>query len=260
MKKIEYILFWLTVCFYLAVVLGFVNDRGRSSRCSSVQVNIRDSTELKFVTVETVMEMIDRSGGNIVGRCLDSVNTKNLEHRIRQHPAVRNAEIYTTVQDKLVIEVEQRKPLLRIKPEDRAGYYIDQEGFVFPATPSFSPFILVVTGHITVSPESGQQISGGNGSGRDEKILEDLIALARYMNSHDLWKAQIVQIYVDDKGEIELIPRVGANIVRLGKPENFRQKLDNLEVLYAKGFSNIGWNHYDAIDLRYNNQVICTKR
>jgi cell division protein FtsQ len=43
--------------------------------------------------------------------------------------------------------------------------------------------------------------------------------------------------------------------------EQWEKKLHNLELLYEQGFSAYGgWNGYSTINLKYTNQVICTKR
>jgi cell division protein FtsQ len=81
-----------------------------------------------------------------------------------------------------------------------------------------------------------------------------------YIRSDKFWEAQIVQIYVNGKGEFELIPRVGAHIIEFGKAEDIEEKFEKLWILYNEGFYNTGWNQYDKISLKYKNQAVCTKR
>jgi cell division protein FtsQ len=69
-----------------------------------------------------------------------------------------------------------------------------------------------------------------------------------------------MQIYRSQKGEYELIPRVGAHQIILGTLDDFETKLENLQLLYQQGFKQHGWNQYEKINLKYSNQIICTKR
>jgi cell division protein FtsQ len=69
-----------------------------------------------------------------------------------------------------------------------------------------------------------------------------------------------VQVYVNSKNEFELIPRVGSHVILLGRLEGFEVRLDNLRSLYDQGFSTAGWNQFEIINLKYENQVVCTKR
>ena len=54
----------------------------------------------------------------------------------------------------------------------------------------------------------------------------------------------------------------GENIdrVAIGDGSRLRQKFFKLETLYREGFRQKGWNQYEIINLKYHNQVICTKR
>jgi cell division protein FtsQ len=90
--------------------------------------------------------------------------------------------------------------------------------------------------------------------------LQEILEFSTYLSDHPFWKAQIVQVYVDRKGEYELIPRVGAHQILMGSMDHWEQKLHNLELLYRQGFSRYGWNTYETINLKYTNQVICSKR
>ncbi|MFW6222798.1 MAG: cell division protein FtsQ, partial [Bacteroidota bacterium] len=58
----------------------------------------------------------------------------------------------------------------------------------------------------------------------------------------------------------EIIPRVGAHFIHFGSIDQYEWKFKKLKYLYKKGFSKEGWNKYEQINLKYKNQIICTKR
>ena len=87
----------------------------------------------------------------------------------------------------------------------------------------------------------------------------DIYDFVDYIDNDDFWNAQIEQIIVHPDTTIDIVPRVGNHILRLGKLERYRQKLDKAMVLYQNGFSIIGWRDYKIIDLRFRNQIICKK-
>ena len=90
----------------------------------------------------------------------------------------------------------------------------------------------------------------------------------------NLWKNQIVQINVLPDRSIELVPRVGDQIVQIGRlPESkykeertklvgefMDRKLQRLENFYKYGLSQAGWNKYSYINLEFDNQIICKKK
>jgi cell division protein FtsQ len=148
------------------------------------------------------------------------------------------------------IRLEQRVPLVRIMPDGREGFYLDTEGKVLPLSTKFVPHIMLVSGNIEI-PDKG---------GLMGEQLKEIFRFCSFVTAHPFWSDQIVQLYVNRRGEYELIPRVGAHQILLGGMEQWERKLRNLELLYNQGLSNYGWNSYQTINLKYTNQVICTKR
>ena len=116
-----------------------------------------------------------------------------------------------------------------------------------PLSDQFTPHIMLLSGYIS-------------GKDADKQQLVEMYRFCSYVSDHPLWSDQIVQIYMNRKGECELIPRVGAHQILLGNMEMWEKKLRNLEMLYEQGFPSYGWNTYEFINLKYTNQVICTKR
>jgi cell division protein FtsQ len=88
---------------------------------------------------------------------------------------------------------------------------------------------------------------------------EQIFDFVSFIEKSDFWNAQIEQIYVADNKNIELIPRVGSGVILFGNLSNFATKLNKLQKLYSNAFNEIGWNRYKTIDLRYENQIVCTK-
>jgi cell division protein FtsQ len=91
-------------------------------------------------------------------------------------------------------------------------------------------------------------------------VLKDVYQFVKYINDDSFWSAQIDQIFVDSRDEIDLIPRVGNHKVHLGTFENFKGKLRNLEAFYNQVLPEVGWNKYSLIDLEYKDQVVCKRR
>jgi len=92
------------------------------------------------------------------------------------------------------------------------------------------------------------------------ELLPDLFRLVQFINGSKFWKAQIEQIYINQKKEIELVPRVGNHTIILGSVDDLREKFENLEAFYEQGLSKYGWNKYKTINLKFKNQIVCTKR
>ena len=250
MKKALKIATWVGIAAWFVVVLGFVSSESDRVLCNRLDVILSDTLLHRFVTQTDVRRILEESDFQLQGYPLEEINTRELERSLEQNAYIKNAEVSSDISGRLEVNVEQRVPLVRIMPEGKGGFYLDTEMKILPLSEQYTPLILLASGHIP-SPD------------KDREVTEDLGALfsfCTYLQEHPLWKEQIVQIYVNKSGEYELIPRVGAHHILLGGLEMWEKKLRNLELLYKQGLSRHGWNRYETINLKYTNQVICTKR
>jgi cell division protein FtsQ len=166
---------------------------------------------------------------------------------------------------KLVVEISQRSPVVRVEDRNHYHYFLDGEGYVIPANMNYTPHILIANGHI---PGKYRQLDRLTAQGTEsepeqsesDRMMEGLLKMSDYINNDPFWRSQIVQLYVNEKNEFELIPRVGSQIILFGDAERMAYKFFKLRTLYKEGFKYTGWNQYEIINLKYDNQVICTKR
>ena len=98
------------------------------------------------------------------------------------------------------------------------------------------------------------------------KSYEDFLKLLNFVvlvEKDDFWRSEIVQIVVakgpDGVPEIELVPRTGSHTVIFGSPDDAEEKLAKLLTFYRRGLRNIGWEEYRTINVKYKEQVVCTK-
>lgn len=70
----------------------------------------------------------------------------------------------------------------------------------------------------------------------------------------------IEQIVVYPDGEWLLVPRVGDFDVHFGRPVNMETKLKRLAVFLGEYLPRMGWDTYSSINLKYDNQIVCTRK
>ena len=250
MKKILKIATWIGIAAWFVVVLGFVSSESNRVLCNRMDVILSDTLLHRFVTRSDVRYILEESDFQLQGYPIDEINIRSLEATLEKNAYIRNAEVSTDISGRLEVYVEQRVPLVRIMPEGKRGFYLDREGTILPLSEQYTPLIMIASGNISMPERSGEATGQ----------LEEIFGFCSKLSEHPLWSEQIVQIYVNKSGEYELIPRVGAHHILMGSMEDWEIKLRNLELLYKQGLSRHGWNSYGTINLKYTNQVICTKR
>ncbi|MFC2080976.1 cell division protein FtsQ/DivIB [Bacteroidota bacterium] len=260
MKRIAQILLLLFVAAYLVVVLGFVGKQYDGVLCKGMNIIIHDSLKQGLITAEDVKNLIRLDHPEIAGKSITALNASSMEESLNLFPAISSAEVYSTVEGKLVIAITQRTPVARIEDRNHQQYYLDALGYVIPVATEYVPHILHINGEIPIKYRKEKNIYSVKKKERDNGIMEDLLKMANYIQSDPFWNSQIVQVYVNHDREFELVPRVGSQIILFGDADQMENKFFKLRTLYREGFSHTGWNQYEAINLKYNNQVICTKR
>ncbi|MRT94188.1 cell division protein FtsQ/DivIB [Ancylomarina sp. 16SWW S1-10-2] len=241
LKKIKPILVTLALLAYLIFTFAFVNRKSDAIMITGIDIDIIDSLNTRFICDSEIKNLVLKNHPNIIGTQAIKINKEHLEHTINKIPFVKNTEIYTTLKGCLHLNIEQRKPIVRILKGK--GFYIDEEGKQMPLSSNYTSRVLVVSGHI-----------------KDKTIESDLMPLINFITKDEFWSSQINQIYVDSNNEYILIPRVGGQKIEMGKIDNYERKFLKLYALYKDGFSTVGWNKYKKINLKYENQVVCTKR
>jgi cell division protein FtsQ len=243
------ILSWIGLAAWFVVILGFVSGEADEVICNRIEVVLSDTVQSRFVSDADIRVMIRKEGLQLQGYPLKDINTREMEKLLEKNAYIKGAEVSTDISGRMEIRLEQCIPLVRIMPEGKRGYYLDTEGKILPLSDKFVPHIFLVSGNIKTR-------DGEN----EEDQLKEIHRFSAFVTEHPFWREQIVQLYVNRRGEYELIPRVGAHQILMGSLDQWERKLRNLELLYKQGFSSYGWNTYGTINLKYTNQVICTKR
>ncbi|GAB4297590.1 MAG: cell division protein FtsQ [Marinilabiliales bacterium] len=261
-KKLRNIIFWVIVLIYFIVTLSFVNDQKSFIRCKDIDVKIVDGTENNFIDHRDIIKILRDNKLNVLGYLHDSINLETIEQKIIEHPSVKEANVFTTLDGILHINIKQRKPLFRVLSGNMA-YYVDHEGYLMPLSNKYTAKVLLVTGKINEPYskwygkniiETGEQMGEGN----QKSLLFDLFELVSYLNSDPFWKSQIHQIFIDDSGDLILIPKIGEHKIILGDINNYKDKMKRLYLFYKHGLRVEGWNKYSVINLKYENQIVCT--
>jgi cell division protein FtsQ len=258
MRKFLKILALIPV-LYIIVLPVYLARSTNSRPCGGIIIDIKDSSDYHFVTRKQLLNLAYGNSTRILGQPVKDINLLEIESRINVLRELKIAEVYRTIDGNIHIYADQREPVMRIMPDNGGDFFLDEDGIIVRRRNLYTPRLHIVGGNITISSSMLNGISVLDTSIKNT-ILKDVFQLVRYINDDDFWSAQIDQIYVDDNDDIDLIPRVGNQIIHLGTIENYKGKLRNLEAFYDKVLPEIGWNKYSLINLEFKDQIVCKKR
>ncbi len=260
--RVKYIIGYSIVGLYVFITAGFVARKSAEEVCDKVEILVNDTLN-RLVIPRDITKLMEDKKNSIYGHSFSKINKMHIAKLIVNNIAlVKNVGVYRAINGTICINIEQRKPILRIINKYNQGYYIDADGYLIPLSNHWSARVLVANGDISERLWKNKAIhidSLYSNIEVKQMKLKDLLTLANHINNDDFLNSLIEQIYVNDD-EFEMIPKVGSLIIYFGTIENYVNKFFNLKTIYYKGFTNLGWQKYKAVSLKYQNQVICTKR
>ncbi len=261
-RKILVITAWVLGSLGMITLLGFVSHEQEALKCAGIVISMKGDQGHEFVDEQEVMHLIN-SKGKILGKPLGMINTSLLEKIILSNPFTESAEVYSSIDGILHIDLVQRNPIVRIITKNDEQYYIDQTGAFMPVSDRYTPPALVASGFIF---NTYNELKVGYRTRENDttstqipRSVEQVYALASFIAADTFWSANSEQIYVNEKQELELIPRFGNHRVLVGDTSDLSGKFKRLKVFYNEGLSKTGWNNYNLINLKYKGQVVCTK-
>lgn len=240
-KKIAVILLALIIIGYIIYAVIFLNPEVGNVTCKDLKIEIVDTLDRHFISNKDVTLIIKNAGLSPIGKNMKEIDIEKIEQKIQENKLIKRAECYKTTNGTLKIDIYQKIPIFRVISRNES-YFIDDEGGIMPSTGSLSAYLPVATGYI-----------------EKEYAKTKLYDFALFLHNNKFWNSQIEQIYINSNGDVELIPRVGNHQIILGKIDDYKENLEKLKLFYEKGLNTVGWNRYSVINLKYKNQVVCTK-
>ena len=261
-KRIFNISILLLSVIGLFVSLAFSTRESEKFPCSQIDIMVDHSTGNFFVTNDDVMEMILSKGDSLVGKPISSIPIAVYERHIAANTSIKRAEVYTKHGGTFAVKVYQREPILRVFTSEGDSYYLDKDGNLMPVSENYTARVPVASGFILDKQYEMQRhnVVTMSDSLKNVSCLDDLFQLATFVRKDEFWKTQVQQIIVEANGELTLIPTVGDHHILLGKTDKIEEKFKKLKLFYLKGLNKTGWDQYSRINLKYKDQVICTKK
>ena len=239
---------FLLLIIFIVGTLAFTSIESKNIMCTGIEV-VFDSEELINVDKDKLIRIVKNTDNKILKKTLGEINSEEIEDEIEKVPAILTADVYKLmVSEKgsykgvLVVNVKHREPVMRVITSS-GSYYLDKFGIRIPVSSSYATNVLVASGSVSES-----------------FAVEKLLPFVLYVDDDDFWNAQIQQIFVEEDGDVLLIPLVGRHVIELGEMDNFPEKLNVMKAFYKQVLAKNNWDKYERVSLKYNNQVVAKRR
>ena len=236
----------------------FISTMAADATCEGVVIAIADSSKHQFVTDDDIMNALRATGIRIKGEKISEIPLSKLEERVKTFKELKVAEVYISEDRKLHVYGNQREPVMRVVASYGGDFFIDREGVIMRRHNLYTPNLHVL--EIDMVFNAGQMNGTSIFESEKTENLAKAFELVNYIRGDSFWNEMIDQLSMTRDGRVSLVPHVGNHTVRLGRVENYEEKLHNLLVFYRQAMPVAGWDRYRVVNVEYRGQVVCQRR
>ena len=242
MKTLFKLLLIVVLAGYL--IYAFIHTTGKEDPtvCTGVQVTFTDSVHSGFITTEEVCRLLKVAQLDPVGQLMDSINGQKIVNTLESNSFIKKVECYKSPSGIVNLNVTQRLPILRVMPEGRAAYYIDEDGLKMKEQ-QYNANLVVASGHIDTA-----------------YVRQHLVKMAKFLRTNPFWDDLVTQIYVRADRKMDLYTRVASDVViHFGNSDSIARKFEHLRAFFEKVIPKVGWNTYKSVSVEFFNQVVAER-
>jgi cell division protein FtsQ len=224
----------------LVGLLFFLRKDHQGQTCDVITVEIEAEVEKQLVTERLVNDRISEwYSGGLLGTAKSDLSLEEIERKLESMPSVKNAEVSFDLRGTLLITIQQRNPLVRIIPQSGESYYLARGLIKIPVSGTDVARVPIANGRLT------------------NAMIKKVYTLSTYVHENTFMKALTEQIFVDNKGDLIIIPKVKNQRIIIGDVVELEEKFSKLIDFYTEGLNHIGWEKYKIINLKYKDQIVC---
>jgi len=240
MKRFNWSTIRLLLMFIVVIFLySFTGKRNLDRKITKAEVIFVGENQL-FVKQKVVNKLLieNRTDPKTIDR--DDLDLNKLEKTIDSHPMIEKSEVFVSVDGVLKAVVKQKTPIARINGVD-GSFYIDSKGDKMPLSTNYTARVLLVSGEI------------------NNKNKEEFAKVIRVIYEDVFLKKNIIGMQVMPNGSVLLLNRNYNFKIDFGQLINVEQKFKNYKAFFQKVVLDSSITKYKKIDLRFAEQVVCTK-
>lgn len=227
----------------LILLVGFLfafSNQRNSVRKVDLKAPVFIGENKLFITDQTVSKLLIQNQRPLTEQPKDIIDLNELEVALNSNSMIKKAEVFMSVEGELYTEIEQKRPIARVS--SNASYYIDDDGSYMPLSSNYTARVPLVTGNV------------------NKDSLETVYEFANAVDQDEFLKKHVIEIRQNDDNTIDFRIRKSDFTVHLGTLKKLDKKINNFKAFYQKAFKDKILETYTRVDLKFDKQVICTKK
>ena len=256
-KKILSIVSWVLTGAALALLFAFGRTHYLETPLQGISLQIEREYPNGFVVKDTVLRQFEVICDIKHHARISKIDMLKIQKKLQTNPWIETSSAYIGLNDSLMVRAKEYEPVLRVYNQDGKSVYVTKDGVIFPACPNHTPRTIIASGHYNFpEPNKGDRACDSvyRGSG-----IQETLVITEAIQNDDFLAGTIGQIYKNTNNEYELMVNNLQARVILGDTLAVDSKLSRLKTLLESYSGTEELAGYKAVNLKYKNQIVCTK-
>lgn len=245
----------ITVIVLLAAVVLSLHIVRRNSSPRGMQTTVNIGNGYELMSQKEADSLLFVRFPDLMETKIKNIELQAIKDYLESNPYIQSADVDITTGGKLVIEIKQNIPVARMFYQGNE-FYLSHQNTIMPL--SEKHYCNLIVGSCEVE-RANLEVDTNNYKIQIPE-LSKIRALTAFLHDNSKYGDLFDQVIIDSTGDLILVPKLGDLTVVVGDTTRLDTKFKNLGVFFSQGINQVGWDSYSTINLKYKNQVVCTRR
>ena len=227
----------LVFVFLFSIGILYASNYFNNNRLiKDIDVVIQSNSSF-YISTDSIKNSIKR----YIYTTKDSISITKIEDELDKNIFVEKSQVYTTVGNKLFVNVKQKEPVARVITNDSI-FYLDKNSNFMSLSKLHSADVPIIFGFNQFSD------------------LDYLTKVSLMIRDDKFLNQNITQIIINDNQEINLKLSGLNTFIELGHNNKLEKKIQNLKAFYNRAIRKNDMEKYKKVNLQFENQVVAVKK
>ena len=227
----------LVFVFLFSIGILYASNYFNNNRLiKDIDVVIQSNSSF-YISTDSIKNSIKR----YIYTTKDSISITKIEDELDKNTFVEKSQVYTTVGNKLFVNVKQKEPVARVITNDSI-FYLDKNSNFMSLSKLHSADVPIIFGFNQFSD------------------LDYLTKISLMIRDDKFLNQNITQIIINDNQEINLKLNGLNTVIGLGHNNKLEKKIQNLKAFYNRAVRKNDIEKYKEVNLQFENQVVAVKK
>lgn len=253
-KKVLSIILWVITAGAIVVLFVFGRKTYLDTPLKGIGFSLEQSSKRGCVEKDTMLSHIEQLCDLEHQAKISSIDMMKLKKMLISNPWIEQAGGYIGLNDTLVIKAKEHKPVVRIFNKQGRSVFVTEHGTIIPFSPKHTPRLIIANGDFDFpTPRDNADMNDSIYAG-----VPEALHIAQAINNNPFLMGNIGQI-CKTGDEYELVVNNLSARVIFGDTCATNDKMQRLRTLLEKYSGTSELEPYKTLNLKYKNQIVCTK-